>query len=424
MRIILASLGTDGDIFPYVGVGAQLKARGHQIMLIAGEPYRSLAATHGFAFEPLITAEETRQWLGHPDFWHPLKTAPLCAKWGARLIERQYALLARHAAGPDAVLVSQPAVFAATLVHEKFGTPLVQLLLQPGLIPSVIAPPVMPAFALPEWAPRAAFRLFWRGLDAVGDALVGRTLNRIRASLGLKPIRRLFRNWWAPQLVLGMFPAWYGPPQEDWPPQLRLLGFPLFDGGIAADLPVAVRDFCRSGPPPVAFTWGTGMQHGAALFRAALEACAMRGARGIFLTKYRDQLPDPLPAFVLQCDFAPFEHLFPLCAAVLHHGGVGTTARALAAATPQLIVPLAFDQMDNAARVRRLGAGTSLSSKQASAARIADALGRLSGEGTRTRCRALAGRFADRFAGAEPLEAAARCVEEVAERAGRLSRRG
>jgi len=77
------------------------------------------------------------------------------------------------------------------------------------------------------------------------------------------------------------------------------------------------------------------------------------GGRGRFLTRYPHQLPAPLPPFVRKCAFAPFTELFPLCAALMHHGGIGTTARALAAGTPQLILPLAYDQPDNAARVKR-----------------------------------------------------------------------
>ena len=79
--------------------------------------------------------------------------------------------------------------------------------------------------------------------------------------------------------------------------------------------------------------------------------------RGILLTKYAAQVPDPLPPNVIRVGFAPFRKLFPRCAAVVHHGGIGTVAKALAAGVPQLVLPGAFDQTDNATRVKRLGAG-------------------------------------------------------------------
>jgi UDP:flavonoid glycosyltransferase YjiC (YdhE family) len=409
MNVILVSIGTDGDIFPYVGLGAKLKDRGHNVTLAASAHYKPLAAAHGFDFDALVSVEENDALLHHPDFWHPLKTAPLAARWGVRFLRRQYELLSRLAR-EDAVLVANPGVFAAGMVHEKSGHPWASLVLQPWMIPSSIAPPIMPGFAFLRRAPRWVWRLFWRGLDMVGEVLVGRELNRLRASLGLKPMRRIFQNWLSPQLVLGMFPEWYGPPQTDWPAQLQLTGFPLVDGGQRDGLANDVLNFCRSGPAPVAFTFGTGMRHSAALFRAALRASELCGARAIFLTKYRDQLPDPLPPSALHCDFASFRSLFPHCAAVVHHGGIGTVAQAMAAGTPQLIQPICFDQMDNGARVQRLGVGDSLNSSRCHPEQIADALSKLMTPEVRGRCHAIAARF--KMDGA--LDTAAQRIENLA----------
>src|SRR5213075_3040591 len=92
------------------------------------------------------------------------------------------------------------------------------------------------------------------------------------------------------------------------------------------------------------------------------------------------------------CNYAPFKKLFPRCRAVVHHGGVGTTAQALAAGIPQLMLPMAWDQPDNAMRVRRMGAGEWLL-PNSTAARIAGALAELMTPETRQRCRAVAARF-------------------------------
>jgi rhamnosyltransferase subunit B len=107
--------------------------------------------------------------------------------------------------------------------------------------------------------------------------------------------------------------------------------------------------------------------------------------------------------------FAPFGELLPLCAAVVHHGGIGTTARALAEGIPQLVLPWAWDQPDNAARVRRLGAGSSLGPRRRSAARLAKALAELLKPEALARCQALSARFGDDDA----LERAAGWLEEL-----------
>ncbi|HEV3448769.1 MAG TPA: nucleotide disphospho-sugar-binding domain-containing protein [Gemmataceae bacterium] len=154
------------------------------------------------------------------------------------------------------------------------------------------------------------------------------------------------------------------------------------------------------------------MMHAAEFFREAVEACRTLGARGLFLTKFRKQLPDPLPEFIRRCEFAPFLQLFPRCAAVVHHGGVGTTAKALASGTPQLILPLAWDQPDNAARVKRLGVGDWLKPSRRSSRYLVEALARLVTAPARERCREVARRFGN----LDTLEIAANLVEELARR--------
>lgn len=412
MHAILLSLGTDGDVYPYLGLGARLRSRGHRVTLAAGEPYGAAAAEHGLGFHALVSREETDELFGNPDFWHPLKAVPVVSRWGARLLERQWTLVEGLARDDhDAVLAASPAVPAARLAQEKMSVPLASVILQPWMIPSLAAPPRMPGgLTLPRWAPRPVGRLYWRSVNGMGNLFAGRALNRLRTSVGLEPVRRFFEWWLSPDLVIGMFPPWYGKPQTDWPAQLELAGFPLYDGPSGGDLSPDLLEFLGAGDPPVAFTFGTGMMHARRLYEAAAEACGKLGARGIFITRYRSQLPDPLPPFIRHARFAPFLRLFPRCSAAVHHGGVGTVAKALATGTPQLIVPFAYDQWDNAARVKRLGVGDGLPRRRRTGTGIARALARLMVPETRERCREIAPRFE---ASADPFDTAAGWIEEL-----------
>jgi UDP:flavonoid glycosyltransferase YjiC (YdhE family) len=420
MHAILATMGTDGDVFPFVGLGGQLRARGHQVTLAAPEPYRDLASSLGLEFRPLVTAEEAGRMLADPDLWHPLRSGPMMARWGAGLLPRQYDLLVALAAEPESVLVANPGVLAARLVQEKRICPMATLLLQPGMLPSTLAPPDMPAgLTLPRGAPRPVGWLYWAAIDTFGYLLVSGPLNRLRAALGLRPVCRLFRWWLSPELVVGLFPPWYAAPQPDWPTQLRLAGFGRYDGGRGGGLADDVRSFCQAGPPPVAFTLGTGMTHGVGFFRAAADACGSLGARGLLLSKYPHQIPALLPPNVRHCAFAPFRQLLPLCAAVVHHGGVGTTAAALTAGTPQVVLPLAWDQPDNARRLQGLGVGTCLGSRQRTAAHLARALSRVMTPAVRAKCRAVA----DRVGKVDGLAVAAQWVESLVASAAVPSRR-
>jgi rhamnosyltransferase subunit B len=411
MHAILATLGTDGDVFPHFGLGVKLRARGHQVTMAAPEPYRELAADLGLGFCPIVTAEEVDRMLHDPDLWHPLRSGRMMARWGTGFLRRQYDLLAELARAPGSVLVANPGVLAARLVQEMRICPMASLLLQPGLLPSLSSPPEMPGgLTLPRWAPRPVGGLYWTAVDAAAFLLMGGPLNRLRAALGLRPVRRVFRWWLSPELVVGLFPEWYAAPQPDWPPQLRLAGFGRYDGGRGGELADDIRSFCQTGPPPVAFTLGTGMTHGAEFFREAAVACGSLGVRGLLLTRYSHQIPAQLPPGVRHCAFAPFRYLLPLCAAVVHHGGIGTTAAGLVSGTPQLVLPMAWDQPDNAARLEALGVGARLGPKRRTAEHLAGALSRLLSPEVRTRCREVAGMVGE----VDGLEVAARWVENLA----------
>lgn len=409
-HFILTSIGTAGDVFPYVGLAGVLRRRGHRVTLLASEGYRALAAENDVAFRALGSQSEEDELLGNPDFWHPLKGAVVAARWGSRLIRRHYELMVEVAGDAGSVLIASPGLLAARLVHETLGRPIVSLVLQPWMIHSCSAPPVMPmGLTLPQWMPRPIGQMYWRGMDALVAILIGRPLRTMRNRLGLPPIGRFFQWWLSPDLVIGMFPDWYGQPQADWPGQVKLAGFPMYDGTTSRELPPHVEAFLRAGPPPVAFTFGTGMMHAGKTIAAALHACDRLKLRAIFLTKYAQQLPPSLPPSVCTAPFAPFRLLFPRCAAIVHHGGIGTVAKALAAGVPQLVLPMAYDQTDNAHRVKAMGAGAWISPRRADARRLGEALGQVMMRDVKERCASVAHRFAVR----DGLERAADLVLEL-----------
>ena len=409
MHVILATLGTDGDVFPHIGLGAELRRRGHRVTLAAPEPYRTRASTLGLEFCPLVTTEEVTRMIQDPDLWHPLRSGRMMARWGGPMIPRHYGMLSQLARDPQSVIVSSPGVLAARLVQEKLGCPMASLLLQPGLLPSSTAPPEMTGgFSIPSWFPQPLRWLYWLSVDGAAYLLLARTLNTFRTALGLRPVRRLFHWWLSTDLVIGLFPGWYSAPQPDWPRQLRLVGFGRFDG-LSTELPDEVRAFCQAGTRPIAFTLGTGMTHAAGFFRTAVAASETLGARSILLTKYQNLIPAKLPASIHVCRFAPFRKLLPLCRALVHHGGIGTTAAALESGCPQLILPLAWDQPDNAARVERLGVGIALGSRQRTTNHIARALTCLITPKSQARCRQVM-----ELSNEDGLEVAASSVEELA----------
>lgn len=170
--------------------------------------------------------------------------------------------------------------------------------------------------------------------------------------------------------------------------------FPLFDPHPDAAPAPALDAFLQAGPAPLVFTHGTGNTQAAVYFRHARAAADRLGRRAIFLTPHRGQVPADLPDTMLWQDYVPLRRLLPRAAALIHHGGIGTTAEALRAGTPQLVVPLAHDQFDNAARVAALGAGAALPATRLDEDRLVRRLAALlAAPGLHERTRAVAGRF-------------------------------
>ncbi len=291
-------------------------------------------------------------------------------------IREVYQKLEQQIDGGPTVIVAPAAALGARLLNERRGVPLVTLLLQPALVRSMTNSPRLPCTLMGDGVPHWLKRLqYWFADRFVIDRLLGPELNRARAELGLPPVRGIMREWWtSSDLVIGLFPDWFAPPQSDWPKQLKLTGFPLWDDGDHAPLEPELEAFLEGGPPPIVFTAGSAMMHGQAFFQTATDACRLSGRRGILVAKYPNQTPPQLPPEVKHFRFVPFSRIFPRAAAVVHHGGIGSCAQGLAAGVPQLIMPMSHDQPDNAARLERLGVAASLMRKKFTANRLADRL--------------------------------------------------
>ena len=277
--------------------------------------------------------------------------------------------------------------------------------LSPVILRSIDEAPRLPGVFVHR-GPRWFRRLQWNLADRLLiDPFIGRWLNPFRASLGLPPARGLFRDWiHSPLLTLGLFPDWFARPQPEWPVQLRLTGFPLYSEEGVSDADARFVEWLEQGTAPILFTPGSANLHGSEFFTAAADACRRLGRRGLLLTRFPDQIPSALPDGVRHVEFVPFRWLVPRSAALVHHGGIGTLSQGLAGGVPQVVMPMGFDQFDNAARIERLGVGLALARKAFRGPALAGLLGKLlSDQGVADRCRAVA----DRFAGVDALAAAA-----------------
>jgi rhamnosyltransferase subunit B len=370
--ILLCTIGSAGDVNPFIGIGKQLKERGFRVVLITSPYFEATARDEGLEFVGLGTTEDYLSIIQDADLWSPDKGFKVFAERVVfPIMEPAYEIIAGFDPA-NTVLVAQGQFFAAHIAREKLGFPFITVHLQPAAFRSAYDFPMSPV-KLPPFAVRGLFTL----IDALLlDKLFAPNINRFRRTLDLPPLRNVFGGWMhSPQLNLGLFPEWFAQPQRDWSPATRLTGFVLYDKqNEEENLPEELESFLSAGDPPILFTAGTAMKHADRFFRDCVEACQRLGRRGILLTAHPEQLPTDLPQGIRHFAYVPFSKALPRALALVHHGGIGTTAQAIAAGIPHVIRPMAHDQPDTAARVARLGIGATLTPDKFNAMSLAEKL--------------------------------------------------
>jgi rhamnosyltransferase subunit B len=378
--IVIATIGSLGDLHPCLALGLALRERGCRVAIAATPWYRDRVAALGLEFRPL-----------RPD-WNPTDSALIrqCEnlRSGPEALFRR--LILPHLADTYADLLAATAdarlmiagelVFAAPLVAEKRSLPWVSAILSPTSFfsahdPSVLAP--APELILLRRAGPGVNRLALT-LARLATRHWWTPIRGLRRREGLRPeCEPVLRDKFSPHLVLALFSSALARPQPDWPPQTLQPGFVFHDG--AQNLSPELAAFLDEADPdqPIVFTLGsTAVHHPDGFYETAVEAARRLHRRSILI----GAPPSLSSPGLLAVPYAPYSQVFPRAAVNVHQGGSGTTGQALRAGRPQLIVPFGWDQPDNGARIARLGAGLCLARRAWTGEAAARALSRLLSE--------------------------------------------
>lgn len=392
-RILFATFGSLGDLHPYLALARESLRRGHQPTIATFDLYRDAVQAEGIGFAPM------RPGLSEFGDKTTVTQALLSARNGPEYLVRHmfaphirasYEDLDRAAQDCD-LLVTHPLAFAGPMIAQLRGLPWASTVLSPLSLMSCIDPPVFPGA---EWM-RSLRRIGvgpYRLLFALAKHIAGKwekPVHALRAELGI-PTRQLaqFEGQYAPRLNLALFSAVLAAPQADWPANTVACGFPRYDGNPPDAATRARLDaFLRAGKAPLVFALGSSaVTVAGAFWRHAITAAGALKQRAILLTGMPPDQFGELPPSIATFEYLPYSAVFPHAMAIVHQGGIGTLAQAFAAGRPQLIVPVAFDQPDNAMRAAALGVARVLPFENITAARLTRQLSALLDDPDRAAC--------------------------------------
>lgn len=390
LNILLPCIGSAGDVHPMIALAMALRKRGHRATVITNQLFQELIEAQGLGFLQAGTIEEAHAAIADPNLWHPRKGFGVIARRAlVPSIATVYRLIERHA-DDHTVVASSGIAFGARLAHERLGVPHATVHLQPSIIRSLVdqgmAGNIRISASQPMWFKKAFFQLAdWMLMDRE----LQRPMNEIRSTLGLPPIAHIMGQWMhSPQLVIGFFPEWFAARQPDWPANIHLVGFPLWDTGGSRVLPPEAETFLAQGEPPVVFTPGSAAATLHRFFAESVKAASTLGLRAMLVTNFPEQVPTDLPRGLKVFGYLPFSELLHRTALLVYHGGIGTLAQTIKAAIPHLVVANGHDQFDNGWRIERLGLGRSIPQTRYRAQPVAAAIrSMLADDAMRSRCR-------------------------------------
>jgi len=380
MKITVFAAGSRGDIQPCIVLSKGLQGAGYRVRLAAPEDFARFVQEHGVDFYPLrgdvqkLMASDTGRKFMETGGANPLKSIRAIRTMIAPVMMRMVEDAFSACRDADAIICLG--------VFSPFGQSIAEALNIPNI--NVEPTPLLPTrfFPAPSWP-------IQRDLGGLHNYLSGIAMLQViwqwyrpfvqnfRQRLGL-PARNAAHFYHALRStpMLGAYSPKIIPHPADWPASMHVMGYFFLDNPADRQPSSELKAFLESGDPPVYIGFGSmAGRNPEKLAKIILEAVAKSGQRGLLLTGWGGLRAEFVPENVFVVDSVPHRWVFPRMAAVVHHGGAGTTAEGLRAGVPNVIIPFAFDQFFWGARVKSLGLGPDpIPQKSLTADRLAHAI--------------------------------------------------
>jgi UDP:flavonoid glycosyltransferase YjiC (YdhE family) len=384
MRITILSVGSRGDVQPNLALGLALQRAGHTVTLAASGIFERWIQEQGLGFvlirynpQGFSQSREVQQTM-HAPSKNPLRFLVNLSEFirhTQSLYTDMYNDIWQACQGADFIIASTVA-FAGCDCAAKLNRPSCLALLQPQAPTTEFS-----SFNLPPWLSFGgrfnhlthllAEKIMWW--------LMGSVYNRWRQNtLAFPPLREYPLTYYR----AARLPAFYAysptvlPKPRDWPAWYHVTGYWFLETSASYQPPSALLQFLGAGPPPVYIGFGSTVPEDPhRLTKIALDALQLAGQRGVLLSGWAGLSSDQLPETVFCLEDVPHAWLFTNMAAVVHHGGAGTTGASLRAGIPTLVTPFALDQFAWGKVVADLGVGPkAIPSKKLTAEKLAEAI--------------------------------------------------
>jgi len=381
-RIVITTFGSTGDLNPFVALGLALRSNGHDVLFAVEANFEQRVSSLGFPVR-VLTGDQAEA-LGpysHQIFNsdQPLTSLKLLVdRYILPTLPSKVAELREICQEAD-LLISVASQFAASIVAEMLQIPWISVILTPSTLPSASIAAQPTRVPLPASLQRSSNRISWFLGGIFLRRIVDKPVNQLRRALHVPPRSNLmWTGNLSPRFTALAVSSALVPRPEDWPEYVQTTGFCFWDGSEDWQFSETLKAFLHGGKPVVAVTAGTVAPGERALFvpyyQTSIESILACGARAVLINAPEMSVSPEQREDVLHIPFAPFSQVFPACAAVIHHGGIGTIAQCLRAGVPSLVVPGGMDQPFNAAQVMQRKAGLWIPRKRYTVRRAEQAL--------------------------------------------------
>ncbi|MCO5977484.1 nucleotide disphospho-sugar-binding domain-containing protein [Ideonella oryzae] len=371
MRFALATLGSTGDLYPFLAIGRALAEQGHEVFLLSQAPYGPDAERAGLRFIPVADTAAHQRTLAHPKLWHPVDGLGvfwrhLCLPAARPTWDALRSLCDGAGQKQPLRVLASPLAVGARLARDTAPIRLWTAYLSPAALRNLDEPMFLGPWRLPSWVPMPWRRMAWDVLDRWKlEPMARDALSRLAGEVGAKPPEgSVFGDWvHSPDGGLALYDALFAPiprhlagslGQSHRRALLRQAGFPNFEW----ETPLADPSHAPAALAPWVIFGGSADTHGVDRARRLAQALVARSGRPCVLLERRPSAQGSAHAEgVIHLPLQALPPLLRQAHAFIHHGGIGSCAQGLAAGVPQFLLPKAYDQFENAAAIHRMGAG-------------------------------------------------------------------